>query len=152
MKLDHLDQEILNLMQNEFPLAKRPYSVIAERLGISEEELLGRVERLKEEGVIRRIGAVIDSKKLGFYSTLCACHVDEDSIPEAARIINEERGVTHNYIRDDWYNIWFTLTSSSEEEADKIIKSLADKIGTEIKSMPARKVYKIRAVFRAGEK
>lgn len=152
MKLDRLDQEILNLLQNEFPLEKRPYAVLARILGISEDELLLLVKRLKEEGIIRRIGGVIDSKKLGFYSTLCACHVEEDKVLEAAKIINEEKGVTHNYVRDDWYNIWFTLTAPSENEAYKVIRDLESKIGTRIESMPAKKVYKIRAVFTAGER
>ncbi|SHG89489.1 transcriptional regulator, AsnC family [Thermosyntropha lipolytica DSM 11003] len=147
MELTRLDKEILNILQNDFPLVERPYAVIADRLGISEEEVLARVKVLKEEGVIRRIGGVIDAQKLGFYSTLCACHVEEDKVWEAAGIINQEKGVTHNYLRDDWYNLWFTLTSPSPEEGEKIIKDLEKRIGAEIKSMPAQKVYKIKAVF-----
>lgn len=151
MKITGLDQKILNLLQNDFPLEEKPYAAIAKRLDISETEVLERIRMLKQEGVIRRIGGVIDSKKLGFYSTLCACHAEEQKVLQVAEIINEEKGVTHNYIRDDWYNIWFTLTSPSKEIATEVIKKLEEKTGCIIKSMPAKKVYKIRAVFTAGE-
>ncbi|MBO8159503.1 Lrp/AsnC family transcriptional regulator [Thermosyntropha sp.] len=151
MKLTRLDAEILDLLQNDFPITSRPYKVMADKLGIDEEEFLTRVKIMQEKGIIRRIGGVLESKKLGFYSTLCACHIEENKLEEAIRLINAEPGVTHNYIRDDWYNVWFTLTASSEEKAEEIIEKLKESIGAEVVSMPALKVYKIRAVFSVGE-
>lgn len=151
MKLNQLDHEILNILQNDFPLEEKPYAVIAKRLNISETEVLEKIRLLKEAGIIRRIGGVIDSKKIGFYSTLCACHAEEQEVLQVAEIISEEKGVTHNYIRDNWYNIWFTLTSPSKEAAAEVIKKIEQKTGCNIKSMPAKKVYKIKAVFMAGE-
>ncbi|MDD2585467.1 MAG: AsnC family transcriptional regulator [Syntrophomonadaceae bacterium] len=150
-KLTWLDKQILNILQKEFPLSEKPYEEIALRLNISENEVLQRIKELKDNGIIRRIGAVMESKKLGFYSTLCACKVPEDRIAKVALVINNEKGVTHNYIRDHYYNLWFTLTVSSAESADKIIKNIEQELHIDIKSMPALKVYKIKVLFEMGE-
>lgn len=150
-ELTGLDRQILNILQKEFPLSEKPYEEIALRLNISEKEVLLRIKELKDNGVIRRIGAVMESKQLGFHSTLCALRVPENQIDKAALVINNEKGVTHNYVRDDYYNLWFTLTVPSVESAAKIIKNLEEKLHTDIKSMPAVKVYKIKVLFEMGE-
>ncbi|WP_242848950.1 hypothetical protein [Syntrophomonas palmitatica] len=93
----------------------------------------------------------MDSKKLGFSSTLCACRVAEQDIENAAAIINAVPGVTHNYQRDHDYNLWFTLTCENEETLQKTIKDLEQAIGYEIASMPAARVYKIRVALDMGE-
>ena len=150
--LTDLDKRILNILQNDFPISIEPYKDIARKLNIGEEDLLERIREMKENDIIRRIGAVIDSKKMGYYSTLCACRVPEDRITEVARIINAEKGVTHNYIRDHYYNLWFTLTAPSYNEAVNIIANMQRMVGADIIRMPAKKVYKIRVTFEMGEK
>ncbi|QGT99056.1 Siroheme decarboxylase AhbA, alternate heme biosynthesis pathway [Candidatus Syntrophocurvum alkaliphilum] len=148
---DKIDIKILNLLQNEFEISLNPYKDMADKLKISEEELLQRVNNLKEKGIIRRIGAVFDSKSLGYYSTLCAVKVPDAKIDEAASLINSERGVTHNYIRDHEYNIWFTLTAPSIEKAMHILTIIEEKLGLKIVNMPSKKVYKIRVSFDLEE-
>ena len=90
---------------------------MAGRLGIDEAELLERIGRLKEQGIIRRIGAVFDLRKLGFASTLCAARVPEEQVGNSSGSSMPVPGVTHNYRRDDEYNIWFTLIAPGEEES-----------------------------------
>ncbi|MEQ8200870.1 MAG: AsnC family transcriptional regulator [Syntrophomonadaceae bacterium] len=145
--LDKIDRQILNLLQNDFPLAAQPFKAIAERMGISEEEVLTRVGIMKSTGLIRRIGGVMDTRSLGCYSTLCAAMVPASRIEEAVEVINRLPGVTHNYLRDHDYNLWFTLTVPSRAEADETLSDLESALEVEIVSMPAEKVFKIRVNF-----
>ncbi len=149
--LDRIDVELLNMIQDQFPLTIRPYRTIAEQLDVSEPEIIDRIVRLKKAGLIRRIGAVFDSRHMGYFSTLCACSVPDEQIERVARIINQVPGVTHNYLRDDYLNIWFTLTVPSREEASLILRKLEADTGTQIKTMPAKKLYKIKVSFEMSE-
>ncbi len=114
--MDDIDRDILNIIQTGFPLAARPYRIVGERLGLSEEETFCRVEKMRNEGIIRRIGAVFSSEKLGFVSALCAARIPEEKMASFVRIVNDHPGVTHNYRRTHEYNIWFTLAAGSDEE------------------------------------
>lgn len=149
--LDWLDRQLLNLMQNDFPLTPRPYLDMARKFDISEEEVLNRIQAMKQSGIIRRTGAILDSRKMGFYSTLCACRVEEERIDEVAAIINRQKGVTHNYVRDHYYNIWFTLTALSPDEAIETLKDIEQIAGIKILIMPAIKTYKIKVSLNMGE-
>ena len=150
--LDRRDRQLLNLMQNEFPLTTQPYLDIARKLDISEEEVLNRIQAMKQNGIIRRTGAILDSQKMGFYSTLCACRVEEERIDEVAAIINGQKGVTHNYVRDHYYNVWFTLTAPSYDEAMKIIRDMQQVARIKVLAMPAIKTYKIKVSLNMGDK
>ena len=138
---------MLDLLQKKFPIDVQPYQVIAQKMQCSEEEIVKQIQAMKENGIIRRIGAILDAKNMGFYSTLCACEVPEARIEDVAAIINKQRGVTHNYLRDNQYNIWFTLTASSNEEVQSILKQLECDIRIKIISMPTTKVFKIKVSF-----
>lgn len=150
-ELSRIDREILDILQADFPLAASPYRVVADKLGIDEDEVLARIHAMKKGGLIRRIGGVMDAKSLGFYSTLCACKVPEQRIREVAELINQEKGVTHNYIRDHELNLWFTLTAPSPDEAMQIVYSLQSDAKIDIISMPAKAVYKIKVSFEMSE-
>lgn len=147
---EDVDRKILDILQNDFPLAIQPFQEMSKRLNISEEELLTRIGAMKASGVIRRIGGIMDSRNLGFYSTLCAVTVPEARIEEAAEVINQLRGVTHNYLRDHEYNMWFTLTMPSREELEAKLGELETLLGLKITNMPAQKVYKIKVSFDMG--
>jgi siroheme decarboxylase len=149
--VDEVDRRILNLIQVDFPLASRPFQLVGERLGISEDEVIRRVKALKSSGAIRRIGGSFDSRKLGFFSTLCAAKVSADKVELFNRAINAYDGVTHNYTRNHDYNIWFTFIASSHEEIRRLLQEISDRTGVrEILSLPARKVFKIRVKFELG--
>ncbi len=102
-------EELLYRMQNAFPLDPRPYRILGETLGVSEDEIIKEVLRLKEEGIIRQTSAIFDTKRLGYHSSLVAFKVPKEKIETAADIINSHPGVSHNYLRNHDFNIWFTL-------------------------------------------
>ena len=151
MRLDHTDHSILDILQNSMPLTLQPFKDIADQLAIREDEVIGRIDAMKKSGLIRRIGGIIDSHHLGYYSTLCAIDVPDKRIDEVAAMINQMPGVTHNYLRDHTYNIWFTLTSPTKADSDKQLKELERSCGLKILSMPTTKVYKIKVSFAMGD-
>ena len=147
--LDDIDRAILNRIQSDFPITSRPYRIIAEKLGLTEEDVIKRVLRLKDAGIIRRIGGNFTPDKLGFVSTLCAAAVPENKISQFAEVVNRYPGVTHNYRRDDKVNIWFTFIAPTMDEINANLKQIAEETGvTGILNLPATKVFKIRAEFK----
>ena len=152
MKLDQLDRSLLDILQNEMPLSCQPFKDIADQLGVNVNEVIERIAAMKESGLIRRIGGIMNSKQLGYFSTLCAMTVPAERIEEVAEMINKLAGVTHNYLRDHHFNIWFTLTSSSKSEIEKQLQDLEQASGLQILPMPAKKLYKIKVSFDMGDK
>ena len=149
---DPIDQQLLNLIQQDFPVAPRPYQVLGDALGISESEAFQRVNRLRETGVIRRLGGVFDSRQLGYVSTLCAVSVPDHLIPQAAALINPLPGVTHHYQRDHTYNLWFTLIAPSDEQLSKILDQLEKDLQIKadagpLLNLPACQTFKIKVQF-----
>ena len=148
-EIDGIDKAILNRIQSDFPIAPRPYRAIADDLGLSEGQVLKRVSRLKKSGIIRRIGGNFTPDKLGFVSTLCAAKVPEDKISQFAEVVNRYPGVTHNYRRENTFNVWFTFIASSMDEIDANLHQIAAETGvTDILNLPATRVFKIRAEFK----
>ncbi len=146
--MDVVDKKILNILQKEFPLEERPFQIIAERCGITEEEALGRIQKMKDEDIIRRIAAVFDSTKLGRASTLCAARVPKEKIENFVDTVNAYKGVTHNYLRDNEYNVWFTVNAASPQEIELFLSGLKEKTGiTDILDMRAVRTFKINASF-----
>ncbi len=129
--MDKIDSRILQELQDDFPLSERPYEVIADRLQISREELWGRVQKMLDEGVIRRMGASFDSNKLGFRSTLAAVSVKPELVDRAAEIIGQFHEVTHNYLRNDVFNIWFTLIAIFNKRIEDIIEQIRASLSLE---------------------
>lgn len=149
--LTQVDRRILDILQTSFPNTSQPYRDIAARIGVTEEEVISRIHNLKRAGIIRRIGAVLDSRQLGYYSTLCALSVPEDKVAEVASIINSREGVTHNYLRDNELNMWFTLVVPNRKLAMQTIAELAYDTKSVIYEMPAEKTYKIKVIFEMGD-
>ena len=146
--IDDMDRAILNMIQSDFPITPRPYLTIAQRLGFSENDVINRLDRLKKKGIIRRIGGNFVPEKLGFVSTLCAARVPEDKIQSFALAVNRYPGVTHNYQRDNKYNVWFTFIAPSMKEIEENLETISRQTGIkEIINLPATKVFKIRAHF-----
>ena len=146
--MDDIDRAILNRIQSNFPITSHPYLSLADDLGLSESDVLNRIVRLKEKGIIRRIGGNFVPEKLGFVSTLCAAKVPANKIDSFARAINRYPGVTHNYQRDNEFNIWFTFIAPSMEEIEVNLERISQETGiTAIINLPATKVFKIKAHF-----
>ena len=146
--MDAIDKKILNILQKEFPLEERPFQIVAQMCGIGEEEVINRVQRLKDEGIIRRIGAIFDGGKLGRASTLCAARVPEEKIEIFVQAVNANKNVTHNYRRNNEYNVWFTVTAEDRPEIDSFLAELKESTGvTDILDLRAVRTFKIDAVF-----
>jgi len=145
--MDEFDKKILNAMQKEFPVARRPFNELGKLVGLDEKEVIKRVGKLKSDGYIRRIGPIFERKKLGYASTLCGVHVDEDKLTDFVNEINKHRGVTHNYERDGDLNIWFTIASKTNDEIHDFLSDIEKKYRIKIYQFPEKKVFKIKTYF-----
>lgn len=151
-KLDEIDKRLLQLVQDEFPITRRPWAKLGDKLNITGEEVLSRLRRLRNEGVIRKIGPVIDARKVGLNaSTLAAMRVPKNEIERVAKIINEYEIVSHNYLREHEYNLWFTIMTSNEGELRKILREIAQRTGiqeTDVLDLPTIRRFKIDVRFQ----
>ena len=146
--MDDTDRALLNRIQSDFPIASRPYQTLAREFGLTEAEVLQRLRHLKKTGIVRRIGGNFSPEKLGFVSTLCAARVPPDKIEDFAAVVNRYPGVTHNYQRDNRFNVWFTFIETSMEQIEENLKAIAAETGVaDIINLPATRLYKIKAHF-----
>lgn len=146
--LDTTDKKILNRIQSNFPITHSPYRAIAEHLNLEETDVINRVARMRSQGLIRRIGGNFVPEKLGYVSTLCAASVPQDKIQHFTEIVNKYTGVTHNYERENRFNIWFTFIAPSRDDIENNLQTIASESGiTEILNLPATRVFKIKAHF-----
>ena len=149
--MDKIDSKILHELQYNFPLSERPYEVIAGKLKISKEDIWNRIQIMLDEGVIRRMGASFDSNKLGFRSTLAAVSVDAELVDRAADIIGQFQEVTHSYLRNDAFNIWFTLIAVDNNRIENILEQIRKSLCLErskILNLPMKRLFKLDARFR----
>ncbi len=152
--MDELDWRILQALQNDFPLSTKPYEIISRKLQIPCEQLWNRVQKLMAKGVIRRIGVSLDSRKLGFCSTLAAVSVEPNLVDKAAEIIGQFPEVTHSYLRKDDFNIWFTIIAANEERLAEILKEIRTALSidtSDILNLPVKRLFKLDARFRVRD-
>ncbi|AEH61330.1 putative transcriptional regulator, AsnC family [Methanosalsum zhilinae DSM 4017] len=145
--LDETDKDILNAIQFGFPMDVKPFEKLGERLEIKEEEVLRRIRRLNKAGAIRRIGPIINTKQLGGVSTLAAVSVPEANIDKAAEYINQYPEVSHNYLRPDKYNIWFTVSADDENRLNEILEDIEKETDCPLINLPTVRLFKIGVMF-----
>ena len=157
--MTELEQNLLAIIQDAFPLEERPYLVLAEQLGSDEQSVFAAVENLRQSGIIRRIGGVYDSKALGFISRLCAGKVpstvsgaaDDSALEAFAEVINQIPAITHNYLRSHEYNVWFTVIAQSEAEIQKIVDEVcANTELHDVHILSATEKFKINTVMKGA--
>ena len=144
--MDAADRTLCDRIQNEFPVVERPYAAVGEALGMSEDEVLERIRRLRGEGIVRQISAIFDTRKLGYRSLLVAARTAPERADEAAAVISSHPGVTHNYERRHEFNIWFTLgvPPTSRLGLDRTVELLGELAGVDaIRPLPALRFFKI---------
>lgn len=147
-ELSDLDKRVLSRIQAGFPIEPRPYAELASRLGVSDIDVFESVRGLQRAGVIRRIGAIFDSARLGYRSTLCAIAAPSERIEEVAAVISYYPNVTHNYEREDRYSVWFTVIAPSQPDIEAILADIAATTGIEdVIDLPAIRLFKIRVDF-----
>jgi siroheme decarboxylase len=145
--LDELDRRLLNLMQASFPLVQRPYVEVAGLAGVDEQEVLRRVQRLIDERIIRQVTPIFDTRVLGYKSMLVAASVDPEHPHRAAKIINSHPGVSHNYLRNHDFNLWFTIATEPDSPLglEGTLELLQRLTGAEsVRQLPTLKLFKIR--------
>jgi siroheme decarboxylase len=145
--LDDVDRRVLNLMQGSFPIASRPYARVAELGGIEQAEVMSRVSHLLEKRIIRQVTPIFDTRALGYSSMLVAAKVDPEHPHRAAHIINEHPGVSHNYLRNHEFNLWFTIATEPDSRLglEGTLEVLAGEAGAEsVRQLPTLKLFKIR--------
>ncbi|ETR71532.1 MAG: AsnC Family transcriptional regulator [Candidatus Magnetoglobus multicellularis str. Araruama] len=148
MSINRTDKLILNRIQSDFPMTSRPYLALAKELGLDEKTIITSVKKLKQLGIIRRIGGNFSPEKLGFTSTLCAANVPENMIDSFCDAVNAYDGVTHNYQRDHYYNVWFTFIAPTMADIESHLEQIKQKTGLhQILNLPATHVFKIKAQF-----
>jgi siroheme decarboxylase len=148
---DATDLAILNCLQDDLPLVSWPWNTIAGRLGITETEILGRMQRLEEAGIIRGISPVLESRHLGLHAaTLVALRVPEDRVNEIAAIISTYPEVSHNFRRDHAYSLWFTIAAQNVDEIQRVLHEILDRTGisaSDALDLPTVKKLKIDVRF-----
>lgn len=146
--LTSFDKALLNIMQTDLPIAKRPFAVLGEQLGVEEATVLERLQFLKDNGYIRRIGPFFDSNKLGYEGTLVAVKVEPPALECVAEVINSYPGVTHNYEREGEFNLWFALLTPDKESQNAALRHIEKLPGVvRLISLPATKKYKVSVQF-----
>jgi siroheme decarboxylase len=145
--LDDVDRKLLNLMQGSFPIAPRPYLHVAQLGGLEESEVMSRVTRLLGQRIIRQVTPIFDTRALGYSSMLVAAKVDPEHPHRAAHVINEHPGVSHNYLRNHEFNLWFTIATEPDSKLglEGTLEVLARAAGAEsVRQLPTLRLFKIR--------
>jgi siroheme decarboxylase len=150
--MDELNKELLDVLQDRFPLSRRPYAEVGAELGITEAEVLERISALKDDGIIRRIGPILSADALGYVSALFAVRTAPGKEKKTAEAINRYPGVTHNYGRTGPFTLWCTLTAKSPAALDDAVETLKRETRPEaVVMLPKIKTYKLKATFRARD-
>lgn len=145
--LTGFQKALCNRLQRGLPLCARPFVSIAEDLGRSEDEVLRETRDLKQAGIVRRLSAQINGRTLGMSSTLVTGHVPTEQQPEVAAAINRLAGVSHNYLRNHYYNVWFTLQSKTPEQIRVTLLDLQTRFSVDFHSLPVTHVFKLDVRF-----
>jgi len=147
LRLTKLQKQLSSVLQDGLPICRRPFDDIARFIGTTEQTVLRQTAKLKAAGLIRRLAALINYRTLGLSSTLVAAHIPEESLPEVTAAVNSLENVSHNYLRTHHYNLWFTLQTSSLEEADITLANLSARFGLDFHSLPVVHIFKLDVRF-----
>ncbi|MDT3434334.1 AsnC family transcriptional regulator [Haloarcula sp. 1CSR25-25] len=145
-RIDEVDASLIDEFQSDFPIQERPFEAVGDALGISAAAALDRVKALRDDGVFRRFGPVLNPPVIGS-STLAAVSAPEDRFDEVAEIINEYRQVNHNYARDHEWNMWFVVTAGSRQRRDEILAEIEERTGCSVLVLPMLTDYYIDLEF-----
>lgn len=151
--MDDIDGRLVNRMQAQFPLDREPYAALGHGLGIGGEDVIRRIADLKNRGIVRMIGPVLNAASLGFKTTLVAAKVLESRLESAAQVLVEHPGVGHCYLREHEFNLWSTLALPGDADIEEELRRLGELSGAEvIFDLPTVRTFKIGAYFDVGGK
>ncbi|MGD1992078.1 MAG: AsnC family transcriptional regulator [Anaerolineae bacterium] len=151
--MDQIDRQLLDLMQGAFPLVPAPFAALGETVGLDEEAVLIRVRRLVDEDIIRQIGPIFSSRRLGYHSTLAAFRLAPERLEAVADQVSAHPGVSHNYARDHAYNLWFTVTLPGDQDLEAEVERVAAE--AEVDDwlyLPSLRTFRLGVRFDLSEK
>lgn len=140
-RMDEIDRAIINTLQGELPVCERPYLAAAQRIGIGEDELLARLARLRERGVLTRIGPLFQIERMGGAFTLAALCAPEEEYEEVTRRVNALPEVAHNYRREHALNMWFVIATETPGEIPQVIARIEAATGCRVFNFPKSREY-----------
>ncbi len=150
--IEEIDRKIVQMIQDDFPIVERPWKEVGDKLNLTEEDVINRLRRLKEQGIARKIGSIVDGSKVGLTAaTLVAMKVPKNKVPEVARIINSYSAISHNYEREHEYNVWFTITATNNDELAMMLEAIRQKTGIssdDVLNLPTKNRFKINVRFQ----
>ena len=149
IELSLFDKSLLNLLQNNIPVCSRPFAAMAKTLNTDEQTVINRLRELKAAGYLRRIGTFFDSNRLGYQGVLVALSVESEKIKEVAESVNNYPGTTHNYEREGYFNLWFTLLTSNANQEKNILAEVKKLSGVnDMICLKSNKKYKVNVQFK----
>jgi len=149
LRLTKFQRRLCNVLQEGLPICWRPFAEIAKVINSDETHVLQRIGQLKDRGIIRRICALTNYRALGMTSTLVAAHVPAESLAEVAEAINSLENVSHNYRRNHYYNLWFTLQAETPAQIEVTLTNLSGRFGVDFHSLPVKQIFKLAVRFDA---
>lgn len=149
MIADPVDRAIVNALQADFPLCERPFAVAAQRLGLAEDELIARIDRLLGDGTLTRFGPLFDAARMGGGYALAAMAVAPEDVDRIAAIVNGFPEVAHNYLRDHHLNLWFVLATATPEAIDGAVEDIEQATGLPVLAFPKEREYHVHMMLRA---
>lgn len=150
LHLTEFQKRLCTCLQEDLPICRKPFDDLAKYLGTDEKTLLQQIKQLKELGVIRRVSAFINYRALGMISTLVAAHVPQENLQAVAEAVNALDKVSHNYLRQHHYNMWFTLQAKSTQAIDLTLSDLSSRFDIDFHSMPVERIFKLDVRFDAS--
>lgn len=147
--MDTLDKNIINALQNDFPVCESPFAKIAETLGSDEDEVIQRVQIMLDEGLLTRFGPMYNASNMGGALSLCAMKVPENRFEAVTEQVNSFEEVAHNYQRDHEMNMWFVLATETQHDLDKTLDAIENVTGIHVYNMPKQKEFFVGLHFKA---
>lgn len=151
MRLTKFQKQLCNALQDGLGICSKPFDDLAKFLNSDEKVVLQEIEQLKKAGIVRRISALINYRVLGMASTLVAAHIPQENLQEVVDAVNTLEGVSHNYLRKHYYNLWFTLQAESPEQIEVTLSNLSGRFGIDFHSLPVERVFKLNVRFDADD-
>jgi DNA-binding Lrp family transcriptional regulator len=147
--MDDIDRRIVNGLQGGFPIAERPFAIVADRLALSEADLIARVRKLCAEGWLSRFGPMFDADRLGGATTLAALAVPAEDFERVTALVNAHPEVAHNYAREHTLNMWFVVAAERPERIEEVLAAIEAETGLAVHAMPKQQEFFVAARFEA---
>ncbi len=136
MQLNDTDRLIINQLQGEFPVSANPWKTVSQQLGIAEDKLLARIDRLQQQGYISRFGPIYNAQQMGGGLSLAALRAEPEDYTRVASIVNEMDAIAHNYEREHHLNMWFVIATENSDDVYQVIQQIEYKTGCKVYNMP----------------